>query len=247
MTTGELGGLITNSRKLYMNEVETKYRSTGLPFVTLKLAQTLDGNIATCTGDSKWITSKASRVRGHQLRAEADAILVGRGTVMADDPELSVRYVDGCSPTKIVLDSRLKIGLKAKIFSGAPLIIATAEAVCRKRVVERENKGAQVWQVPIRNGQIDLKTVLQKAALSELRHVLIEGGSRVAASALRLGLVDRLAAFVAPKILGAGIPAIGSLDIVSITDAIALENVKVESIGDDFLFTARVKKSSKNG
>ena len=230
-----------------MNEIETKYRSTGLPFVTLKLAQTLDGNIATCTGDSKWITSKASRVRGHQLRAEADAILVGRGTVMADNPELSVRYVDGCSPTKIVLDSRLKIGLNAKIFSGAPLIIATAEEVCRKRVVERENKGAQVWQLPLMNGQIDLKAVLQKAALSGLRHVLIEGGSRVAASALRLGLVDRIAAFVAPKILGAGLSSIGSLDIVSITDAIALENVKVESIGDDFLFTARVKKSSQNG
>ncbi|MYF18773.1 MAG: RibD family protein, partial [Gemmatimonadetes bacterium] len=176
-----------------MNEFETKYRSTGLPFVTLKLAQTLDGNIATCTGDSKWITSKASRVRGHQLRAEADAILVGRGTVMADDPELSVRYVDGCSPTKIVLDSQLKIGLNAKIFGGAPLIIATAEEVCKKRIKERKKKGAQVWQLPILNGQIDLKAVLQKAAQMGLRHILIEGGSRVAASALRLSLVDRIA------------------------------------------------------
>jgi diaminohydroxyphosphoribosylaminopyrimidine deaminase/5-amino-6-(5-phosphoribosylamino)uracil reductase len=230
-----------------MNAFETKYRSTGLPFVTLKLAQTLDGNIATCTGDSKWITSKASRVRGHQLRAEADAILVGRGTVMTDDPELSVRYVDGCSPTKIVLDSQLKIGLNARIFGGAPLIIATTEAVCRKQVKKRKNKGAQVWQLPILKGQINLQLVLQKAAQMGLRHILIEGGSRVATSALRLGLVDRIAAFVAPKILGAGIPSIGSLDIASITDAIALENVKVESIGDDFLFTARVKKSFKNG
>ena len=228
-----------------MNEFETKYRSTGLPFVTLKLAQTLDGNIATCTGDSKWITSKASRVRGHQLRAEADAILVGRGTVMADDPELSVRHVDGCSPTKIVLDSQLKIGSNAKIFSGAPLIIATTEEACKERIKERKKK-AQVWQLPILNGQIDLKTVLQKSAQMGLRHILIEGGSRVAASALRLGLVDRIAAFVAPKIIGAGIPAIGSLDIVSITDAIALENVKVETIGNDFLFTARIKKTSKN-
>ncbi len=228
-----------------MNEFETKYRSTGLPFVTLKLAQTLDGNIATSTGDSKWITSKASRVRGHQLRAEADAILVGRGTVMADDPELSVRYVDGCSPTKIVLDSQLKIGLNAKIFGGAPLIIATAEEVCKKRIKERKKKGAQVWQLPILNGQIDLKAVLQKAAQMGLRHILIEGGSRVAASALRLSLVDRIAAFVAPKILGAGIPAIGSLNITSITDAIELENVKVESIGNDFLFTAHVKKRPK--
>lgn len=229
-----------------MNKIETKYRSTGLPFVTLKLAQTLDGNIATCTGDSKWITSKASRVRGHQLRAEADAILVGRGTVMADDPELSVRYVDGCSPTKIVLDSQLKIGLNARIFGGAPLIIATTETVCEKRVEERKNKGAQVWQLPMLNGQINLKAVLQKAAQIGLRHILIEGGSRVAASTLRLSLVDRIAAFVAPKILGAGLPSVGSLAIASITDAIALENVKVESIDDDFLFTARIKKSSKN-
>ena len=229
-----------------MNEIETKYRSTGLPFVTLKLAQTLDGNIATCTGDSKWITSKASRVRGHQLRAEADAILVGRGTVMADDPELSVRYVNGCSPTKIVLDSQLKIGSNAKIFSGAPLIIATSNEVCQKRIKERKKKGAQIWQLPILNGQIDLKAVLHKAAQMGLRHILIEGGSRVAASALRLSLVDQIAAFVAPKILGAGIPAIGSLNITSITDAIELENAKVESIGNDFLFTARVKKTSKN-
>lgn len=184
-------------------------------------------------------------MRGHQLRAKADAILVGCGTIIADDPELSVRYVDGCSPTKIVLDTQLKIGLNAKIFGGAPLIIATAEEMCKKRIKEREKKGAQIWQLPIRNGQIDLKALLQKAALSGMRHILIEGGSRVAASALCLGLVDRIAVFVAPKILGAGIPSIGSLNMASITDAIALENVKAESIGPDFLFTARVK-TSKN-
>ena len=184
-------------------------------------------------------------MRGHQLRAKADAILVGCGTIIADDPELSVRYVDGCSPTKIVLDTQLKIGLNAKIFGGAPLIIATAEEMCKKRIKEREKKGAQIWQLPIRNGQIDLKALLQKAALSGMRHILIEGGSRVAASALCLGLVDRIAVFVAPKILGAGIPSIGSLNMASITDAIALENVKAESIGPDFLFTARVK-ASKN-
>ena len=123
-------------------------------------------------------------MRGHQLRAKADAILVGCGTIIADDPELSVRYVDGCSPTKIVLDTQLKIGLNAKIFGGAPLIIATAEEMCKKRIKEREKKSAQIWQLPIRNGQIDLKALLQKAALSGMRHILIEGGSRVAASAL---------------------------------------------------------------
>ena len=216
-----------------------EYRSQGLPFVTLKLAQTLDGNIATGTGDSKWITSKASRAMGHQLRAEADAILVGRGTVMADDPELSVRYAEGCSPTKIVLDTQLNIPLTAKIFGGAPLILAAGEGACKKRIQARKNRGAAVWQLPM--GRVDLKRVLQRAARAGLRRVLIEGGSRVAASALRAGLVDRLAAFVAPKILGAGLPSIGSLGIDSIGDAIALADVKVESIGEDFLFTARVK------
>ncbi|MDP6042491.1 MAG: RibD family protein, partial [Candidatus Latescibacteria bacterium] len=137
-----------------MTEADFKYQKTGLPFVTLKLAQTLDGNIATKNGDSKWITSKASRACGHQLRADADAILVGRGTVMADDPELSVRYVDGCSPTKIVLDSRLEISLDAKVFGGASTIFATSETVCPERIVEREDRGAQVWQVPTINGQL---------------------------------------------------------------------------------------------
>ena len=222
-------------------EAEIAYRLTGLPFVTLKLAQTLDGNIATCKGDSKWITSKESRVHGHQLRAEADAILVGRGTVMADDPELSVRYVKGCSPTKIVLDTRLTIPLTAKIFGGAALILVASEGACKERVQARENRGAEVWQLPA--GQVNLKMVLQRAVRAGLRRVLLEGGSRVAASALRLGLVDQLTVFVAPKILGAGLRSIGHLGIDSIGDAIALEEVKVESIGDDFLFTARVKSS----
>lgn len=220
---------------------KSAYRSMRSPFVTLKLAQTLDGNIATCTGDSKWITSKTARAMGHQLRAEADAILVGRGTVMVDDPELSVRYVEGCSPTKIVLDTRLTIPLTAKIFGGAALILVAGAGAGKQRVQARENRGAKVWQLPA--GQVDLTRVLQRAARAGLRRVLIEGGSRVATSALRLGLVDRLAVVVAPKILGAGLHAIGPLGIDSIGDAIALEEVKVESIGDDFLFTARVKTS----
>lgn len=222
---------------------EREAKSAYGSFVTLKLAQTLDGNIATCTGDSKWITSKAARAMGHRLRATTDAILVGRGTIMADDPELSVRYVEGHSPTKIVLDTRLTIPLTAKIFDGAALILAAGAGACNKRVQARENRGAEVWQLPA--GQVDLTGVLQRAARAGLRRVLIEGGRRVATSALRLGLVDRLAVFVAPKILGAGLHAIGPLGIDSIGDAIALEEVKVEAVGDDFLFTARVISCSR--
>mgnify|MGYP001180881255 FL=1 len=220
-----------------MNDTDHKHQK--LPFVTLKLAQTLDGNIATKNGDSKWITSKTSRTRGHQLRADADAILVGRGTVMADDPELSVRYVDGCSPTKIVLDSRLEIPLDAKVFDGAPTIFATSENVCHERVVERENRGAQVWQVPTVNGQPDLRRVLQRAADVGLLRVLIEGGSQVAASALKAGLVDRLIVFIAPKVMGVGLPSVGHLDIESVEDTIFLADVQIEQVDGDILYTAR--------
>lgn len=226
-----------------MNEADLKHQK--LPFVTLKLAQTLDGNIATKCGDSKWITSKASRTRGHQLRADADAVLVGRGTVMADDPELSVRYVKGSSPTKIVLDSRLEISLDAKIFDGAPLIFATSETVCHERIVARENLGAQVWQVPAINGQPNLRDVLQKAADVELLRVLIEGGSQIAASALKAGLVDRLVVFIAPKVMGVGLPSVGDLDIDAVADAIILADVDIEQVDGDILYTARPVYSEK--
>ena len=228
------------------DEIKIKHQTTGLPFVTLKLAQTLDGNIATVNGDSKWITSKASRKRGHQLRADAGAILVGRGTVIGDDPELSVRYVEGPSPTKIVLDSQLKISVDAKIYSGAPLIVATGCDACTQRLVERKNKGAQIWRVPERDGRLDLKVVLQKVADAGLLHVLIEGGSQIAASALKAGLVDRLAVFVAPKILGKGLPSVGDLNIVSVAESVVLENMRVEKNGDDFLFIAQVQSQKKS-
>ena len=183
------------------DDVQNKFQKTGLPFVTLKLAQTLDGNIATKTGDSKWITSKASRKRGHQLRADADAILTGRGTVIADDPELSVRYIEGPSPTKIVLDSELSVPLTAKVFAGAPLIIATSQRVCNDRMRQYQDKGALVWQVPTVNNRLDLNAILKRTADAGLLKVLIEGGSQITASALCEQVVDRLAIFVAPKIL----------------------------------------------
>ena len=226
------------------DDAQIKHQTTGLPFVTLKLAQTLDGNIATDTGDSKWITSEASRKRGHQLRAAADAIMVGRGTIIADDPELSVRYVTGDSPTKIVLDSQLQTPLSAQVFDGAPLVIATSQTVCQDRVQHCKDKGAQVWQVPTVNEQLDLIAVLQKAVGAGFLRILIEGGSQLAASALGAGVVDRLAVFVAPKILGLGLPSVGAMHISSVADAIALEDIDVEIIGNDFLYTACVKSNA---
>jgi diaminohydroxyphosphoribosylaminopyrimidine deaminase/5-amino-6-(5-phosphoribosylamino)uracil reductase len=127
----EVGVLEGEARRL--NEAFIKHRTTGFPFVTLKLAQTLDGRIATALGESKWISSDVSRTRAHGLRAEATAVMVGRGTVDADDPALSVRHLDGVDPVKIVLDSRLEISRGAKVFDGAPLILAAAEGVSKKK------------------------------------------------------------------------------------------------------------------
>jgi len=217
---------------------------TKKPFVILKLAQTLDGCIATTQGDSKWITSEAARARGHQLRAEVDAILVGANTVRADDPELSVRLVEGKSPTKIVLDSRLEISVDAKIFGGAPLVLVAAEGVSKDRVCEREDAGAEVWQIALtENGQLDLCAVLGRAMQAGFKTVLIEGGSRVAASALRAQVVDQVVVFIAPKILGVGLSSVGDLGLVRIADAIALEDVVVERVGEDLMYTAVVKNT----
>ena len=139
----EVGVLEGEARRL--NEAFIKHRTTGLPFVTLKLAQTLDGRIATATGESRWISSDVSRIRAHGLRAEATAVMVGRRTVDADDPMLTVRHLDGPDPIKIVLDGRLKTSRDARVFAGAPLILAAAQGVSKKKVEAMEECGARVW------------------------------------------------------------------------------------------------------
>ena len=237
--TVDLGLMEPAARAL--NAVYVKHRSTGLPFVTLKLAQSLDGRIATPTGDSKWITSPASRARAHELRADADAVLVGINTVVADDPQLSVRHVEGPQPAKIVLDSRLRISTSARIFEGSRLIVATSSDVSESRRTQVEAAGARVWAFPPTEGRPRLSDVLTQAAKEDLLHLLIEGGGTVASSALREGLVDRVAVFIAPKILGEGIPAVGDLGIAQVAQAVHLCEVAFERIGEDLFYSARVR------
>ncbi len=236
----DVGVLESEAREL--NEIYLKHRIQKLPFVTLKLAETLDGRIATPLGDSKWISSEGSRVYAHQLRAEVDAVLVGSGTLTADDPELSVRHVEGPDPIKIVLDSRIRISTASKVFQGRKLIVATLEDASEDRAQKVTAAGGEVWRVggdP--EGHPKLREVLSKAAQSDFQHVLIEGGGKVAASALRDGLVDRVAIFISPKFLGSGIPSVADLGVHCISDAIELTHVSVEQIGDDILYRAHVK------
>lgn len=224
---------------LRLNEAYIKYITFGVPFVTLKLAQTLDGRIATCTGDSKWITSTESRRRVHRLRAEVDAVLVGINTVLADDPMLTVRLAEGDDPLRIVLDSSLRMPITAKVLSGGRTVVVARDDSDPARVRALQERDADVWTVPAPNGRPDLAAVMAEAGDREIISVLIEGGAEIAASALQAGIVDRLMVFVAPKILGSGRSSVSDLGISRIAESVRLRDVEVERIGEDVLYIAR--------
>jgi diaminohydroxyphosphoribosylaminopyrimidine deaminase / 5-amino-6-(5-phosphoribosylamino)uracil reductase len=184
------------------------------PLVTLKLAMTLDGRIATRTGESRWITGEPARARAHLLRAQHDAVMVGSGTVLADDPLLNVRLpgLERHSPLRLVLDGRMRLPLTSALVVGArqtPTWLVTLEGGDRRRRRAFQNSGVEVIEVAAgEEGAIDLKPMLQHLAERGLTRILAEGGARLAAALLREHLVDRLAIFRAPSIIGGdGLPA----------------------------------------
>jgi diaminohydroxyphosphoribosylaminopyrimidine deaminase / 5-amino-6-(5-phosphoribosylamino)uracil reductase len=198
------------------------------PTVTLKLATSLDGRIATVSGESQWITSEAARLEGHRLRASHDAILVGIETVLADDPELTARLpgrsVD--QPLRVVLDSRLRTPDTAKVATGNTLILTTAEP--------RPIGEAKVQAVRGEDGRPTPDAVLSVLAQQGIASVLIEGGGQVAASFLRACLVDRIEWFRAPILLGAeGRPCVAALALAKLADAPKFRRLSAEPVGDD--------------
>ncbi len=198
------------------------------PRVTLKLATSLDGRIATESGESQWITGEAARLEGHRLRAAHDAILVGVETVLADDPELTVRLpgrpVD--QPLRVVLDSRLRTPATAKVAQGDSLILTAAEP--------RAVGSATVEQVETEQGRPTPAAALAAMRKRGVSSVLIEGGGQVAASFLRAGLVDRLEWFRAPIILGGeGRPCVAALALAKLADAPKFLRLSAEPAGTD--------------
>ncbi|WP_370238027.1 bifunctional diaminohydroxyphosphoribosylaminopyrimidine deaminase/5-amino-6-(5-phosphoribosylamino)uracil reductase RibD [Brevundimonas sp.] len=201
---------------------------TGRPTVTLKLATSLDGRIATSSGESQWITGEAARREGHRLRACHDAILVGIGTVLADDPALTVRLPGhtGRQPLRVVLDSRLRTPETAKVASGNSLIFTTASA--------RPIGTAKIVEVVEVEGRPNLHAVLDTLYARGIRSVLIEGGGEVAAGFLRESLVDRLEWFRAPILLGSeGRPCVAALSLAKLADAPKFRRMSAEIVGDD--------------
>jgi diaminohydroxyphosphoribosylaminopyrimidine deaminase/5-amino-6-(5-phosphoribosylamino)uracil reductase len=228
-----------NLKKSLERHIHNKYRESELPFVTVKFAQTLDGKIATLTGDSKWISSPSSLRLAHTLRSCHDAVLVGVNTIIRDDPLLTVRLVKGTNPQKVILDSQLRTPPDSKILKGrsAPsTIIATTSPASKRKVERLKDTGASVWVIKKDgSGQVELKYLLEKLRKEGIRSLLVEGGTRVITNFLNECLADHLLIVIAPKILGKGVGAIDHTVISGFTDSFSLPSVKYFTTGKDII------------
>jgi diaminohydroxyphosphoribosylaminopyrimidine deaminase/5-amino-6-(5-phosphoribosylamino)uracil reductase len=232
----DLGILEEEAKKL--NEVYLKFITTKLPFVILKIAQTLDGKIATKLGDSKWITQEDSRRFVHSLRSWVDAVLVGANTVRKDNPELTVHKARGENPIRIILDSSGEISDRAKVIKenkDRKTIIVTIRGWGRSLTLAPAS-GIQIWKIKEgKNGKVDLVQLLAKAGENQISSLLVEGGSQVFTSFLKEKLVDKIYYFLSPKILGKGLDSFGDLGIKKISDSITLRDCEIKKFKNDLL------------
>jgi diaminohydroxyphosphoribosylaminopyrimidine deaminase / 5-amino-6-(5-phosphoribosylamino)uracil reductase len=237
VVTGVLAG-----RAQRLNEFFVKHATTGLPFVTAKFAMSLDGRIATHSGESKWITSDEARGEVHRLRHMHDAILVGANTVMRDDPNLTTRLAQGGrSPLRVVVDSRLRVPYEARIFQqeSGSVLLATSDRARGDRLREFERRGVPVVVLPADHGRVGLHDLLRHLGKGDNISLLIEGGSSMHGSAFDQRLVDKVIAFIAPRIIG-GIEApaaVGGHGVDALVESRALRDVEVRQIGPDVMIS----------
>jgi diaminohydroxyphosphoribosylaminopyrimidine deaminase/5-amino-6-(5-phosphoribosylamino)uracil reductase len=233
----EVGILERECRRL--NEAFCKYVLKKEPFVILKAAATLDGKIATRTGDSKWISGEASRRLVHKWRDQVDGVLVGIGTVLRDDPLLTARIRGGRDPYRIVLDSRLKIPEEAKVIGSSPsrAIIAVTELAPKDKIEKFGKRGVQIFIFDSKEGKVNLKSCLAKLGEIGMTSLLVEGGGQVNGSFLDEGLIDRLLLFLSPKMIGdQQAPGIfGGRGVSNLQETIILREMKMKRVGEDIL------------
>ena len=231
----------------HLNEAYIHWIKTGRPFVILKAAMTIDGKIATASGESQWITGEAARRQVHRLRSQVDAVMVGIGTVIHDDPQLTTRLPGQAvrRSVRVILDSRLRIPLQAKVLStrgGGEVLVATTVHASKARIEKLQRLGATVLILPTEQGRVSLRACLIELGKRAMTSVLLEGGSEINASAFSAGLVNRLRLYTAATVLGGqdakGI--VGGVSPALLTDAWRLKDLHVTRVGEDLLFEATV-------
>ncbi len=233
---------ILKDEAMKINEIFIKYISTKKPFCIMKTAMTLDGKIATASGQSKWITGEASRTVVHQLRHRVSGIMVGIGTILKDDPSLTTRLdaIEGMDPIRVIVDSKARIPLNVKVLnlkSNAKTIIVTTELADSKKLKALKEKNAKIIITPLKNDRVDLPYLMKQLGEMGMDSILLEGGSELNFSAVESSIVDKVIAFVAPKIVGGKLSKtpVGGLGIEHLSEAYVLDDLKVSIVSEDIM------------
>ncbi|MDH7499778.1 MAG: bifunctional diaminohydroxyphosphoribosylaminopyrimidine deaminase/5-amino-6-(5-phosphoribosylamino)uracil reductase RibD [candidate division NC10 bacterium] len=246
----EWGLMEEESRRL--NEAYVKWVTTGMPFVILKGAVSLDGKIATRSGESKWITGEAARQKVHQLRSEVDAVMVGIGTILKDDPQLTTRLPsgEGKDPLRIILDTALRLPPDSKVVrtdSQAGTLLVTSLLSPPEKLEELRSCGVEVWTMEEEGGRIPLRPLLKRLGEREITSLMIEGGSELNAAALEEGIADKVILFLSPRLIGgASAPSwIGGKGIERLEGCWSLKNISLERVGDDIMIEGYLQPPGK--
>ncbi|MEE8174483.1 MAG: bifunctional diaminohydroxyphosphoribosylaminopyrimidine deaminase/5-amino-6-(5-phosphoribosylamino)uracil reductase RibD [Dehalococcoidia bacterium] len=235
-----------------LNEAYVKFITTGWPFVSAKFAMSLDGKIATRSGDSKWITGEQARGYVHSLRQSADAIMVGVNTVIADDPRLTARGqgAEGSlkEPMRVIVDSQGRIPVTAQVLrEPGKTLVAAARPLEPAKAGALVEAGAEVLELPAKDGLVDLEELLRALGKREITSVLVEGGGTLLGSLFDQGLVDKVVAFIAPVVIGGGEAktAVGGVGVSRIAQGLRLTRVRVERFGEDVMVSGYVESRGK--
>lgn len=237
-----------------LNEVFFHHIETHLPFVTLKCAITLDGKIATRTGASRWVTGALAREQVHDMRHATDAILVGLGTALADNPMLTTRLPEGGgrNPLRVIVDSELQLPLDSHLARVTPecqTLVATTERAAASTQRQLEAQGVEILRLPsYDDGRVDIEALLRQLGERGLASLLVEGGGTLSATLLHRRLVDKLVMFVAPKIIGGdGLSVIGAFGVETMDQAVLLQGITSRHVGDDLMLEAYLAPSDPSG
>src|SRR3989337_747419 len=240
---------VLNKDAFRINEIYTKFITSNIPFVILKSAASLDGKIALASGESRWITGKVARRYAHRLRSTVDAVVAGIGTVLADDPMLSVRHIKskGRQPLRIIIDSKLRIPLSSRVLdvsTGQQTMVVTTRQAPVDKLKELENLGIRtVIEDTGDDGKVSLQSLINLLGKSGITSVLIEGGSEINASALREGIVDKVVLIYSTRIIGGrdSVGIVGGQSPKSLDESVFLKDVSIKRLGEDIMVEGDVR------